>query len=74
MIDNVIAFKRPEPALSHVEVRLNTEDCSLVLTVIDEAGNHFGLDYVLQWATPGFDLDRLRRDWERWKGQAGLAS
>jgi hypothetical protein len=73
---NVVRFAprpRPEPELTHVEVRLN-EDCSLVVTVYDEAGNCFAIDYPLGWAPPDFDLARLRRAWSHWRGTAASAS
>jgi hypothetical protein len=74
---NVVPFapRRPEPpALTHVEVRLNEQDCSLVLTVYDEAGNRFAIDYALGWSPPDFDLNRLHAAWPRWRGTATAAS
>jgi hypothetical protein len=74
---NVVAFaprKVEPPALSHVEVRFNEEDCSLVLTVVDESGDHFSLDYVLNWGPPDFDIARLRAAWPRWRGTSTAAS
>lgn len=74
---NVVPFEpRPklEPALTFIEVRLNEEDCSLVVTVHDDAGNTFAMDYGLGWSPPDFDLDRLRRSWVFWRGTATAAS
>jgi hypothetical protein len=74
---NVVPFapRRPEPpALTFVEVRLNEEDCSLVLIVYNEAGDHFAIDYVLGWSPPDFDLNRLRAVWQKWRGSSAAAS
>jgi len=73
---NVVPIRpRAEPpALTYVEVRLNAEDCSLLLTVYDEAGNRFAMDYPLGWSPPDFDLDRLRRGWAAWRGSSTAAS
>jgi hypothetical protein len=72
----VVPFERPRPeppSLTHVEVRLN-EDCSILLTLVDDAGNRIFLDYVLQWSPPDFDLDRLRCAWAHWRGTSTAAS
>jgi hypothetical protein len=74
---NVVIFApRPKevPALTFVEIRLVEEDCSLVVTVHDAAGNAFAIDYALGWSPPGFDLDRLREAWSRWRGSTAAAS
>jgi hypothetical protein len=74
---NVVPFapRRPEPpALTFVEVRLNEEDCSLVLIVYNEAGDHFAIDYVLGWSPPDFGLNRLRAVWQKWRGSSAAAS
>lgn len=65
---------KQEPTLEFVEIRLNEADCSLVLTVIDAAGNRFAIDYPLGWSPPDFDLDRLRAAWSRWRGSSTVAS
>jgi hypothetical protein len=75
---NVIPFERPQPKsppeLQFIEVRLNAEDCSLVVTVCDEAGNIFPLSYKLSSMPSDFDLDRLRDAWPRWRGTSTAAS
>jgi len=62
------------PALTFIEIRLVEADCSLVVTVHDDAGNAFAIDYVIGWLPPDFDLDRLRQGWARWRGTATAAS
>jgi hypothetical protein len=74
---NVVPFERPRPeppALTCCEVRLNVRDCSLVLTVYDEVGNRYDMDYPLGWSPPDFDLDRLRCAWAQWRGTSAAAS
>jgi hypothetical protein len=78
-IDNVVPFAQPQPKevppeLQFIEVRLNEADCSLVVSVCDEAGNIFPLTYKLSSVPSDFDLDRLRDAWPRWRGTSTAAS
>jgi len=74
---NVVAFAprpQPTPVLAFCEVTLN-EDCSLTLTVHDDAGNVAAiLSYGLQDKPEGFDMSRLAEAWDIWRGSSTKAS
>jgi hypothetical protein len=77
MTADVVAFApRPkqEPELQFVEIRLDTETCGLQLSVVDEAGNTFVLEYSLAKVPEGFDLTRLVTAWDNWRGSTAAAS
>jgi hypothetical protein len=77
---NVVPFARPRPQeappaeLQFVELRLDTDDCSLTMSVCDEAGDVVVLKYTLACAPLDFDLGRLRAAWSRWRGTSAAAS
>jgi len=74
---NVIAFEpkpKPVPAVQSVELRLG-EDFSIEMLLRDDAGNVVAvLEYALASKSDGFDLDRLRRAWDEWRGFSEIAS
>jgi hypothetical protein len=74
---NVVAFAprpRKEPALECVELRLDLANCNIELSVRDEEGDIFVLQYCLAAKPESFDLTRLIKAWEGWRGCTGRAS
>jgi hypothetical protein len=60
--------RREVPTLRCAELRLSESGHAIELTVHDEAGGIAILEYSLVSLPPDFDLDRLRRAWDTWRG------
>jgi len=54
--------------LRFCELRLDYDDCSIMMTLHDDDGNVVTLEYGLLAKTPEtFDLDLLREAWDNWR-------
>ncbi len=60
--------RREAPMLRSAELRLSESGHAIELTVHDDAGGIAILEYGLVSLPPDFDLDRLRRAWDQWRG------
>lgn len=74
--NSVIPFEprpKPEPELTSCELRLL--DGGLEMTVYDEAGDIAAVLPLGFLSVPeGFDLERLRSAWTRWREASAIAS